>query len=384
MNGFLIDYLIPAFYLTDVVLISAAVLLFFGNKKKVEHPSSIAVVGTVFLSLLLPSLFLAPQFIPALYRFSKIGQGVLLFLLTISFLKEEKNHTLFFKALSVAVVWVSVLGILQFILQRPIFGYFPLGETQFQFYNPGIAKITLFDKLFFRTYSVFPHPNILAGFLAISLTAITYRLRKASLFTITTLLSGITALTLTFSRTGILTFVAGITAMLIKRYNFSRNFIFTSGVLLFLGCIALQIFPVDFSQSVGERSQLLKLAFSLFKQSPFFGVGLNHFSFYSQAIHFQPVHHIFALTGSESGLLGFIGLCALFFYISYRSYKTYKMHNSFPLILLFQLIILGSFDHYLLTIHQGIFLFWLTLAIIYSYTTCNGSNRSFNETTIPL
>ncbi|MEK9151696.1 MAG: O-antigen ligase family protein [Patescibacteria group bacterium] len=68
----------------------------------------------------------------------------------------------------ISAVFQSIVVILQFISQKSI-GLSVLKESIFSVYDPGVAKIIINGDVFIRAYGLFPHPNILGGFLAISL-----------------------------------------------------------------------------------------------------------------------------------------------------------------------------------------------------------------------
>lgn len=69
----------------------------------------------------------------------------------------------------------SILAIFQFISQGNLFTY-PLlrkllGESELAFGAPGVAKVVSHGEKLIRAYGTFPHPNILGGFLVLSLWA---------------------------------------------------------------------------------------------------------------------------------------------------------------------------------------------------------------------
>src|SRR3990172_2239052 len=73
--------------------------------------------------------------------------------------------------LTIAIIsgfFQSIVAILQFISQKSL-GLTILGESIFNAHDPGIAKIVINGDVFIRSYGFFPHPNILGGFLALSL-----------------------------------------------------------------------------------------------------------------------------------------------------------------------------------------------------------------------
>jgi len=108
-------------------------------------------------------------------------------------------------------------------------------------------------------------------------------------------------------------------------------------------------------------------------KSPLYGVGANNF-IPAQASDLvvgpnrflQPVHNIFLLALSETGLIGLIGLVGL---IGYPIFKPYSYRLPLTALLPWAVIIfLGMFDHYFLTLPQGyrlLFLVWgLSLSMV--------------------
>lgn len=65
----------------------------------------------------------------------------------------------------------SIIGIIQVIIQHSI-GFLWLKESIISPNLPGIAKIVLDGHKYIRAYGLFPHPNILAGFLIFSIVVI--------------------------------------------------------------------------------------------------------------------------------------------------------------------------------------------------------------------
>ncbi len=62
----------------------------------------------------------------------------------------------------------SVVAIVQFLLQSSL-GMTLLQESIVSPFAPGIAKIIIANSIFVRSYGFFPHPNVLAGYLAITI-----------------------------------------------------------------------------------------------------------------------------------------------------------------------------------------------------------------------
>lgn len=107
-----------------------------------------------------------------------------------------------------------------------------------------------------------------------------------------------------------------------------------------------------------------------------FGVGLNNFTAKvedylpkSQVLRFiQPTHNIFVLLFSEVGLFGFVSFLLLFMFVLFSLLSQSFGIPAILFITLLQFVLLGSFDHYLLTIHQMQLLFWLTVGFALTYT----------------
>ncbi len=62
----------------------------------------------------------------------------------------------------------SLFAIFQFLLQRSL-GAIYLKESIFLASDPGVAKIVLSGKTLVRAYGFFPHPNVLAGYLGLTI-----------------------------------------------------------------------------------------------------------------------------------------------------------------------------------------------------------------------
>lgn len=73
-----------------------------------------------------------------------------------------------FSVIIISAILQSFIAIIQFLLQKSI-GLTFLGESIFSVFDPGVAKIVINGDIFVRSYGFFPHPNILGGFLALSL-----------------------------------------------------------------------------------------------------------------------------------------------------------------------------------------------------------------------
>ena len=113
---------------------------------------------------------------------------------------------------------------------------------------------------------------------------------------------------------------------------------------------------------------------SLKSRGNLFGIGLGNFvnwfmanDPYRPKWFYQPVHNIYLLVYSETGLAGIISFVLFLFFLIKKfinETKLKSMQEYSILIMASSLLFIGLFDHYLLTLQQGRFMFWLTLALL--------------------
>ena len=346
-----IDYLSPTFYFWDI-LVGLLWVVFISSKKHINR----AALSFLYFFILTQALSLLFNPLSVAGGLIRLEQFVIsgLFGVYIASLKKTEISKIFLP-LSLAVLGESVLAVLQFLKGGSV-GFWVLGERTFSLSTPAIAKFDFYGREFLRPYGTFPHPNVLAGFVLITLLLLPARRAVATL--------GALALLLTVSR---VTIVAGfISAMFVLKSNGRKLIILTFILLLpVLYARYSSIFSFD-SLTLLRREELTFTAFNLWLSYPLFGVGLNNFIPYvsEQVVagpsrFLQPVHNIFLLALSETGIVGLVGLISL---IGYPLYK-----RKF-LIAWASLIFLGLFDHYFLTLPQGyrlLFLIWgLSLSIV--------------------
>jgi len=380
ISGILVDYLIPTLYLTDILIITLLVLWLIDILKspqqltlpltkhfKLPHPL------IVFFILLLPSIFLASKTTPVVYKLIKYLEFILLAL----WIKSQQLKTdKIIAILTASTLFQSLLALTQWFKQSSVASFWFLGEQPYNQATFNIDKIIWFNgALKIPPLATFPHPNILAGFLALTLPLILYQLLKAksrSYFPIITLITGTMALFLTFSLSAWLAFLLiGLPAVLLL--HFSPKFIRpVKFIFIYLGIFLISFsFASKFSflapqSSFTRRSQLGKIALQMIQYRPLTGIGLNNFTITMEQYGFvtattrflQPVHNVYLLVLAETGFIGFLGLVFLIF-----KALTKPKQNIF-LIPLLSLLFIGLFDHYPLTIQQGSLLFFTFLAFL--------------------
>jgi len=387
VHGILVDYLIPTIYLQDILIILVLVLWFLsGSLKKIfkgryrvldrkEIQFAILFVFSTFLSVLS-----SQRFLPSIYFWARLP---LYFLLLLYILSEIKVESYFFKILDILAVSTALLGILgisQYLNHGAVFNnYLVFGEQPYSASTLDVAKKTFMGKRVVPAYGVFRHPNIFGGYLSLVLVWIFSFLKRNKKYLIAFVL-GTIALFFTFSFSAWAVFTLGIALQTLFSKN-AKNVKHKKKVVsvcVVIVCTVLAVLPLfkKFSgvgilenPSFYRRSDLLDASFKMARDYPLFGVGLNNFTVFvddymlkSRDIRFtQPVHNIFLLIFAEAGIF------SLTLFLLFLNEVLKKLLNSsyFHVLLIsfLQIVILGSLDHYLFTIHQTQILFWLVLGM---------------------
>lgn len=363
-----IDYLSPTLYFWDLLVVSLCVVFILQNK----HINRLALTLLYFF-ILTQAASLLNQGANAGVGFVRLEQYLIagFFGVYIASSKLSKISSIVLWGLVLSIAGEVFLAILQFLKSGTI-GLWILGERTFSLSTPGIAKFDYYGSEVLRPYATFPHPNTLAGFLIIAALIVTYlKTTKSEIINIlnkfVAFLGGLVIL-LTVSRVAILAGVISVAALSQTRGRI---------LLTILIIILLPVLYTRFSSILNfdnltllRREELSYQAVNLWLKSPFLGVGLNNFipSISNKILtgpsrFLQPVHNIFLLILSETGLLGLFGLLGFLVYPIFRLFqldpKPYLLN---PIILAWGvLVFLGMFDHYFLTLPQGyrlLFLLW--------------------------
>lgn len=336
-----VDYLSPTLFLTDILII---LILASWKSKKIPDVRYILFVA-LFAAV---NIYVSTSPWVALYKWVKVLEFFLLGVYIVQ-TKQTLSRVMYF--LSIGVLFSSLLAIAQVVFQKSI-GLWILGERTFTAETPGIARFAYNSLFTLRAYATLPHPNVLGGLLAVTLVLIAGIAAKGKrIFYIVVYGAGIIALVLTFSRSAWVAALVGIALV------YKKKFLFLVIPLLFfiVSTIGFQ------DESVIVRKELGNASIAQFIQSPLVGVGLGNFlvelpnTLVSRRIYFlQPVHNMYLLALSETGLVG-LGVFALFLF-----YVLKKPSPARPALIL--LLFLGLIDHYPLTLQQGQLLFTILLA----------------------
>ncbi|MBU1000546.1 O-antigen ligase family protein [Patescibacteria group bacterium] len=407
-----IDYLSPTLYFWDI-LVAGLLIVWTMQKPRINKTA---------LNLFLFFLFTqALSLVSALNigaGFVRIEQYVITGFFGI-FLASYSSGDLVKKIsspLALGVIIEAGISVLEFIKGEAV-GLWILGERTFTISTPGIAKFDFYGHEFLRPYATFPHPNVLAGFMLISI-CILYNYRnlllgsyekkqECFLSSLKSLFKKSTSFQLndflkdhyfSFKGKQVLIELAILSAGISIFLSMSRTAILAGFIVVFylskklgrtiLAITATILLPVLFTRyssilnfdnlALLRREELADSAWRIFLKSPLYGVGLNNYIpvqasdlIVGPSRFLQPVHNIFLLILAETGLIGLIGFT---FLIGFILLKLFRLSMKFSkgaagcvyfltYVLLPWLIILflGMFDHYFLTLPQGyrlLFLVW--------------------------
>lgn len=309
------------------------------------------------------------------------------------------NLSKFKKSLQILVasgLMQATLGIAQFFKEADL-GLRFLGESPLDILSPNVAVfLSLSGERILRAYGTTPHPNVLAAFLMLTLFGLYWLFRHARgrlrLFYFILHIPLLIGFLLTFSRLIIgLWFLAVLFLFLrqlfIRQRTFSkywRMFFLTliAVSVLFIALMPAVLGRLDIYQGDALTLRAYYTGFTLSQPVGFFGVGIGNFvpwfkqNILNLAPHlYQPVHNIYLLLYAEAGILG-----ALFFILWLGSlgygYFKYKFRKSFSFylwgLLLLAVLVVGFFDHFLITLQQGRLMLGLVLGIIMAFQKSGG------------
>lgn len=356
-----IDYLSPTLYFWDILVI----ILIFSWLAQNPRINKLAVNLSLF--------FLITQVISLLNSYN-VGAGLFrLEQYTLSslfgvYIASQKWYELRPKLILpfiLGIIGEGVITLAQFLKGSTV-GLWILGERSFTISTPGIAKFDFYGKEFLRPYATFPHPNILAAYLLITTLLLeSVRGHAFKFWSLSTVLVGSAAIFLTVSRAAIL---ASVTVLFFKLKGRWLVLILVFLIILLPVLYTRFISLINFDNlTLLRREQLAEDAIKVFLSSPVFGVGLNNFIPYTSgeiitgpSRFLQPVHNIYLLLLSETGLIGAFGF--VFFLI----YSLRSVPNKNILLIWMVILFLGIFDHFFLTLPQGYRLFFLVWGLTLS------------------
>jgi O-antigen ligase len=391
VHGLLVDYLLPRIYMSDISIL--ALIGVWLLTKKLHYPKILQKVTSFiqknkFLSFLIFAFILrqynAQYPLASLWYLFKIGEMIVLVLVLFD-IRKLLPKNLVIGSLMGTIFFQSSLALYQFFYQNSVFGYLFLGEADFD-KQIGLAKQTISGVEKILPYGTTAHPNILGGFLALSLLLVLFLItkkpsKKESLLyqpiIIIPLIMGLISLGLTFSLSAWLVFGVGVFCLFVLKKQstlLSKKYTYLIGLLILISPVFFVI-GNRFSDnlSITRRAYLNKAGFVMLKDNPIWGVGLNNFTSYVEAasstrevVRFvQPSHHSLILLLSEIGVLGI----AVVVLLMYKNRTVIKKNHQWLVLLVLIISPVLIFDHYVVTNQTGLLLFTFLLFCFRNYVS---------------
>lgn len=361
-------------YLSDILFLCFIIPWFVSRKEKIYGWKFLVlpILWSIF------NVFHVKQYDLWLYGTVKIAEFwlIVLYIKNNSQVRDNALKLLIFSGL-----FQSFIGIYQFYSGHAL-GLRFIGEYLPNFADSGAARIAYGSVVKLRAYGTMPHPNVFGGFLALSLGILLYVSRETKSFKDRIIVSGGTfillwGLLVSFSRSAwiaialsVLTFLVWLVAK--KQLKLAIFWIF----LVIVSCGTLAYFNRNYvfpratdvgvnSQASTYRQEFNQLGFNLAKQHILNGVGTNQYiptlqnTVEFEPWEYQPPHNVLLLILVEQGLIGLF----IWIYAAFELCFTWNKFQLFSIMTVTTLFVLMMFDHYLITIQQGILTFGLILGL---------------------
>lgn len=307
----------------------------------------------------------------------------------------------------IIALFECVVGAWQFVTNSTV-GLTRLGEVQLEFIaasripvpSEGMGSLLesvfpgRFHSGFLRAYGTVPHPNILGGFFLFSLLLtyfffVTLARRSARILVGVAIGVQFLGMALTFSRSALLalglsTLLWFLLTLMSRCSDLEKQRVKQLGLAILCGvglCLVICGKPLFHRMNLFNISQLLTsewarlklqaIANHMIHDSPWTGIGFNHFIVLMQqhwserldVTEFLPVHNIYLFLTAEVGLLGGAAF-GLFLLSLIGGMRKITLSSATFLSILVGLLFIGVCDYYLLFFQQGKLLFFLTAALL--------------------
>jgi hypothetical protein len=287
---------------------------------------------------------------------------------------DFKKYTYIFQ---ISALFQVIIANLQ-VMKGASIGLQFLGESVLAVQVYGVSFINFGSTVLLRGYGTFPHPNVLAGYLSFALIITLLANLKTWIKGLVSFVI-ILGILLTFSKIGIFTAIVILVIFLTSRLGWFSKYlkiiygkkylIYLFYVFLIISLILLQVLNINLpliseTQSYIDRYNLLVSSWQLLKQNLWFGIGAGNFVSLLNGIAptnlggyilLQPVHNIFALFMIENGIIPIIAIAIVILCVYFGRRLSNLFHtNKYTFLCIITVVILGSFDHYFLTLPQGL------------------------------
>lgn len=345
-----------------------------------------------FFASIFSTFFATPSFLGA-YHVIKLAEMLAVFWYMRS-VAQELLSSCFVVVFTAGTLFQSAVAIAQFFLQGDL-GLQRIGESVLRPDYLGVASFYTGEGIkVMRAYGLTPHPNVLAAYLLLGLASIGclyskfldtkwLRLVFGSAFVVTFF-----ALFFTFSRT--IFCAAFLGGLYIGIRYWSSEFRKPVQDLLILTVSSSLIAGIFFSTEIKSRvilhatdeavslrvyynKEALKTNSSDKSYLFLSGVGVGNFVPWLRQENprlprhlYQPVHNMYLLIYSETGLIGIMLFLGFVGAVVGKSFYYRRTHFSGIILptLLCILLFIGLFDHFPVTLQQGRLLLWSLLGLV--------------------
>lgn len=377
VNGVYVNYLVPTIALTDLALLLFCFASFTSRRKILIKKISIqylwyAVPLIIFL-LLQNILIFSPLHLLNTLRIFLIIFAIFCFLFTFPWNEAKKRLNLFLLSVSFGIISQGVLGTLQFLRGSSV-GLSFLGESQVVSGMQGSSFVELGGQLFLRAYGTFPHPNLLGGYLLLVflfLIVLEKYLKGRKKYFVYILFALILIFAIfTFSRIVLLLLFLSLMLFLVSKFRLIK----ATNLYSFTPTLLLERFTnllISKDNSLADRLNLLRVSIHVLKENILLGTGVGSYvpsmgedvpRTVKGILLLQPVHNIFILLLSELGIVGFFATTLFVFRLFVLNVKNI---TTYSILILLCVFIIGMFDHYLVSLPQGLTLLLLFLLLFF-------------------
>lgn len=374
-------------YFTDLLLI--ALFIFWASRSFRKSRSSQLKTNEYFLFFFLVVSAISIKNSSALYlgvyQLSKLIEFVLFYFYLKNYALQKFNWSSSSVALIVGGVFQAMVGIIQFLKQSSL-GLHYFGESLIRLDIRGTAYfLNSAGEKIIRAYGTTPHPNILAGYLLLVLfiyyALFLYQRSDRKIYSLQFAVYTVIVFSffLTFSRVVIFTWAAAFIIGAIAYYkSYPREvrniFIITACIVVVFASLYWPEILNRLTIASDDEGLLLRKYYVeevIRSDLAIFGIGIGNFvnwliekNPWEAHWFYQPVHNMYLLIYSETGILGILSFT---FFLMGLFKKYFIISNPLFIILASCFLFIGFFDHFLWTLQQGKLAFWTALSLLTYY-----------------
>lgn len=391
-NWYFNEWQAISIYGTDILLVTLLLFwVFKGTRPKIAYYDWFLFAFVAISAISIKNISLAGQtdFYLSAYNIIKLVEFVGFYFYIKSYAIENFGFTRSLTAIISGAVFQSIIAVVQFWKQSDL-GLKILGESLISRDLAGIASFyNLHGDKVIRAYGTTPHPNILAAYLLLAILAFFYFWLYKNINKLYLFIYGLILLAFFFTFARVMLFVLFLNFLiraLLIRLRFKSEYWNKKLVPIVLATLIVVVILCVFywpdvasriKISTGEEAVQLRIFYGLESLKAgihWFGIGPGNFVNWLMAQDlniprglYQPVHNIYLLLYSETGVLGLSAFLLFLIFLAKDFISKTSMDKLFhySLFLVFlSVLFMGLFDHFLLTLQQGRFVFWLTLSLL--------------------